>query len=466
MMYLDNNTICAIATPPGNGAIALLRVSGDKAFDICDDIVLFKRKGKKIANQKTQTIHYCNVMENDIIIDDVLVGIYKKPHSYTGEDLIEISCHGSRYIQQKILEILINKGARLAQPGEFTLRAFLNGKMDLTQAEAVADLIQSNNKVFHDTAINQMRGGITHELTNLRQELLHFASLIELELDFSEEDVEFANRTDLKLYIDKVQKVLSNLIQSFSYGNAIKNGIPVAIIGSPNVGKSTLLNALLKEEKAIVSEIPGTTRDTIEDTIHIEGIEFRFIDTAGIRNTRNKIESLGIKKTFEKINRASIILYLFDISEPFENIKSKIKDLKLKNEQKLIILLNKIDKIGSDKFIRLYDKKRIDKKVPVILISAKQNIQIDMVIQFLIKSVQKSNFRNNDLIITNIRHYDALKNAFDAGIRVTKGLKLKLTNDLLAQDIREMLYYIGTITGEITNNEILNSIFKNFCIGK
>ncbi|MBN2350235.1 MAG: tRNA uridine-5-carboxymethylaminomethyl(34) synthesis GTPase MnmE [Bacteroidales bacterium] len=463
----EKDTICAIATPPGIGALAIVRASGEKAIEICDKI--YDYQGKRLAKQPANTIHYGFITNNSKLIDEVLVSIFRAPNSYTGENSVEISCHGSIYIQQEILKALIRNGARQALPGEFTLRAFMNGKMDLSQAEAVADLIASSSEASHNVAINQMRGGFSSELKNLRNKLLHFVSLVELELDFSEEDVEFANRNELKNLIQEVKNVIDMLSVSFEYGNVIKNGIPVAIIGKPNVGKSTLLNSLIKEEKAIVSEIAGTTRDAIEDVIVIEGISFRFIDTAGLRDTDDVIESLGIKVTHEKISKAKIVLWLADAGNCLAEINQGINEIKaiLGKKQRLFVLINKIDKYEEAEIDLKYGKinfKGLDKKDRVILISAKKHFQLDRLHDELVNAILPE--KQDDVIITNIRHYEALQLASKALERALSGIDKNLPGDLLAQDIRETMHYIGEISGEITTDEILGNIFKNFCIGK
>jgi tRNA modification GTPase len=458
----QESTICAIATASGQGAISVIRLSGPETFKICDAI----SPKKKLSKQKSHTVHYCKIFDNDNVVDEVLISVFHSPNSYTGENVAEISCHGSIYIQQQIMELLLKHGAVLAKPGEFTMRAFMNGKMDLSQAEAVADLINSSSKTGHDAAIHQMRGGFSREIINLRGQLLNFASLVELELDFSEEDVKFADRNALKDNVLHIQEIIEKLIQSFSYGNVIKNGVPVAIVGKPNVGKSTLLNSLLNEEKAIVSEIPGTTRDAIEDYITIEGFLFRFIDTAGIRQSSDLIENLGIERTFENIKKASVVLLLVDANENAEFILKQIDEIKLDDEQHLAVLINKIDKaIEKDLDVRVKFLRK-HSKYEVIKISAKKRENIQLIHQFLIKSVKEKVPSDNNMIVTNIRHYEALKNTYEAGQRVINGIETNLPSDLMAQDIREMLYHLGTITGEITTDEILGNIFKNFCIGK
>ena len=457
----DQSTICALATPAGTGALAIIRLSGEKAWVITEKI--FKPQGRPFA-PAPNSISYGTIYDEDLIIDEVLASFFKAPYSYSGEDIVEFSCHGSPYIQQQILQLLIKNDARLAQPGEFTLRAFLNNKMDLSQAEAVADLIASNSKVSHEIAINQIRGGYSKKMEQLRSELLKFTSLIELELDFSEENVEFAKRTELLDLLNALDREISILTDSFSVGNALKNGIPVAIIGKPNVGKSTLLNILLNEDKAIVSEIPGTTRDAIEDTINIKGISFRFIDTAGLRESTEKIEAIGIQRTYEKIKQAKIILYLFDISNTsLDEISNTIHDFQEHIEgtdKKLIIIANMIDKL-----IEMPKSFKELLKYETIYISAKRRENIQMIINSLLKNVEHEN-ATEGTIVTNARHFEALNNARAALIRVKNGISEKIPADLCAQDLREALYHIGSITGTVTNNEILESIFKNFCIGK
>lgn len=466
----DNSTIAAISTAPGMGAIAIIRLSGSDSISICDR-VFHSPTLKKMVNQPANTLHFGVIKNGDDIIDEVVVSIYKAPHSYTGEDVVEISCHGSTYVQQKILEILVMNGARLAQPGEFTLRAFLNGKMDLSQAEAVADLISSTSKAIHKVAINQMRGGFAAEIKKLRERLLHFVSLIELELDFSEEDVEFADRRELKKLVIEIEQIIKKLKDSFSLGNAIKNGIPVAIAGKTNTGKSTLLNLLLKEDRAIVSDIAGTTRDFIEDTITIDGINFRFIDTAGLRHTSDKIEKLGIERTYKKIEQAEIVLLVVDATEPPELAVSSIQQIILevrKKKEKLVVILNKIDRCTPEKIKSLSNilKNKLGDMGKLVALSAKNGENLSELEKVLKELVHSENLEQNEVIITNVRHYEALGKSHDAVLRVIEGLNHKIASDLIAQDIREALHYLGEITGEITTDEILGNIFKNFCIGK
>ena len=467
------DTIAALATAPGAGAIAVIRVSGSDALPIVSD--LFKAKsGKVLKEQDSHTLHLGNIVDGKRIIDEALVSIFKGKRSYTGEPTVEISCHGSSYIQQEILQLLFRNGCRAAKAGEFTLRAFINGKMDLSQAEAVADLIASDNAGSHQIAMQQMRGGFSNEIAQLRQELLNFASLIELELDFAEEDVEFANREEFQNLITKITRVLKRLIDSFATGNVIKNGIPVAIVGEPNVGKSTLLNALLNEERAIVSDIAGTTRDTIEDEISIGGIGFRFIDTAGIRETADVIEGLGIKKTFEKISQAQVVLYLIN-SEKFKDQAElfTVEIQKIRNrfpDKPLVLVANKIDHLTEA------EQESINKqlaallsegnKSAVLLISAKTGTGVEELKEQLLQFVNTGALRNNETLVTNSRHYDSLLKALEEIEKVQLGIDVGLSGDLLAIDIREALYHFGEITGQVTNDELLGNIFANFCIGK
>lgn len=460
-----NDTIIALATPSGVGAIAVIRLSGKDVIHIVANFFTSKYGNKKLIDQKTHTVHLGNIIDNKRIVDEVLVTVFKGPHSYTGENVIEISCHGSHYIQQEIIQLFLRNGCRMASAGEFTLRAFLNGKLDLSQAEAVADLISSDNEASHQIAMQQMRGGFSSEIAKLREELLNFASLIELELDFAEEDVEFADRTQFKDLVEHITFVLKRLIDSFAVGNVIKNGIPVAIVGEPNVGKSTLLNALLNEERAIVSEIAGTTRDTIEDEISIGGIGFRFIDTAGIRDTKDVVESIGIKKTFEKIEQAQVVIYLFD-STQFNSMGSqfKVELEKIKNkypQKPLIILANKVDQIDNTQIAN------IQTDIPDIqLLSAKTGFGVEQLTNTLLKLINTGTLRNNETIVTNTRHYDSLLKALEEILKVKDGLDSGLSGDLMAIDIRQALYHFGEITGEITNDDLLGNIFANFCIGK
>ena len=462
---IPQETIVALATPSGAGAIAIIRLSGKEAISIAAD-VFQSVSGKDITKQKTHTIHLGHIVDNGKVYDQVLLSIFKGPNSYTGENVIEISCHGSTFIQQQIIQLLLRKGAKMAQAGEFTLRAFLNGKLDLSQAEAVADLIASDNEASHQIAMQQMRGGFSNEIAKLREELLNFASLIELELDFAEEDVEFADRTQFHELLERIEFVLKRLIDSFAVGNVIKNGIPVAIVGEPNVGKSTLLNALLNEERAIVSDIAGTTRDTIEDELVINGIGFRFIDTAGIRETKDVVESIGIQKTFEKIEQAQVVLFLVDSTEltmeSLEGLKVEVEKIKNKYPQKaLLTIFNKKDKLDESLLRNL--ESQIENS---IFISAKQKVGIDELKNELMSFVNTGALRNNETIVTNTRHYDSLLKALEEVQKVKWGLDSGLSSDLMAIDIRSALHYFGEITGEVTNDELLGNIFANFCIGK
>ena len=469
---IQNDTIVALASPSGAGAIAVIRVSGSDAIVVSNSI-FNSVSGKDITKQKTHTLHLGHIVDGTKIIDQVLLSIFKSPNSYTGENTIEISCHGSTYIQQQIIQLLLRKGCRMANAGEFTLRSFLNGKMDLSQAEAVADLISSDNEASHQIAMQQMRGGFSNEIKEMRQELLNFASLIELELDFAEEDVAFADRRQFRELLNRIEFVLKRLIDSFAVGNVIKNGIPVAIVGEPNVGKSTLLNALLNEERAIVSEIAGTTRDTIEDELVIGGIGFRFIDTAGIRETADVIESLGIRKTFEKIEQAQVVLYLVDgsrlsVDGKLENLLLEVGKTRNQFPQKpIVVVINKTDLISPEN-VSIIDKKLTtnNQQLTTIYISAKENIGVDELKNQLLSFVNTGSLRNNETIVTNTRHYDSLLKALDEIQKVNYGLQTNIPSDLMAIDIREALYHFGMITGEVTNDELLGNIFANFCIGK
>jgi tRNA modification GTPase len=465
-----NDSIVALATPSGAGAISIIRISGQNAIEIGASV--FKSiKNKDLTQQKTHTLHLGHIIDEGKTLDEVLISIFKGPNSYTGENTIEISCHGSTYIQQQIIQLLLRKGCRMANAGEFTLRAFLNGKLDLSQAEAVADLISSDNEASHQIAMQQMRGGFSNEIAKLREELLNFASLIELELDFAEEDVEFADRTQFHELLNRIEFVLKRLIDSFAVGNVIKNGIPVAIVGEPNVGKSTLLNALLNEERAIVSDIAGTTRDTIEDELVIGGVGFRFIDTAGIRETKDVVESIGIQKTFEKIEQAQVVLFIIDSLQLIidnEN-KVKIEIEKIRNQfplKPIIVVINKVDTLNPEDRIKLEHQLSIINYQLSIEISAKQKTGIDELKNTLLSFVNTGALRNNETIVTNTRHYDSLLKALDEIQKVKFGLESNLSSDLMALDIKEALYHFGLITGQVTNDELLGNIFANFCIGK
>jgi tRNA modification GTPase len=502
-------TICAIATPPGQGAIAIIRLSGPDALRICEDIFSPKKKDLKITEAATHTIHFGTILKDKEILDETLVSIFREPHSYTGENAVEISCHGSSYIQQKIVELLMNKGARLAKPGEFTLRAFLNGKFDLSQAEAVADLIAASSRSAHDLALQQMRGGFSMKIAELRTRLLNFASLIELELDFSQEDVQFADRKELVNLLNEIKAEIVHLASSFSYGNVLKTGIPVAIIGKPNVGKSTLLNAILNEERAIVSEIPGTTRDTIEDTIVIHNYAFRFIDTAGLRHSTDVIEAEGVERTYEKIRQAAIVLYVFDVRDA-EGIELRAEWLggmeagkqgSGEGDKTIGLYDDKTIGLYDDKTVRLNDDKTIsnkaaDRRPPTadlkkfiliankadlleetpkhlkdllehecIFISAKRKENINLILERLVDVVGEMKVQDT-AVVSNIRHYDALNGALQSVEAVLTGLSAGMSSDLVTVDLRTALYHLGEITGQITTDEILGNIFGKFCVGK
>ena len=465
MIFRDNReTICALSTAPGTGAIAVIRVSGERSLEVVSNIFKPAQKDLNIRNASSHTIHFGTIFEGESVLDEVLISVFRAPNSYTGEEVVEISSHGSVYIQQKIIEVLLSEGIRLASPGEFTFRAFTNGKLDLTQAEAVTDLIASHSKTSHDLAIHQMRGGFSGKIKELRKALVDFTALIELELDFSEEDVEFADRSELKALLDKLLSEIEALIQSFRLGNVIKNGIPVAIVGKPNVGKSTLLNAILNEEKAIVSEIPGTTRDAIEDTIVIGGYSFRFIDTAGLRAAENKIETIGIERTWAKIGEASIILYVFDVTQQsFQDVMNEIADIReitAEQSNHLVLVGNKTDQLselpqGFKDFVEL----------ETIFVSGKRKENIHLLAEHLVGLVKDVNL-NDRTIISNSRHFEALIRAREAVESVQEGFAQGVPTDLVTIDIRRALYHLGEITGEITTDEILDHIFSRFCIGK
>ncbi len=474
---IPKDIIVALATPSGAGAIAVIRISGEGALQLVSGV--FKSvSGKDLAGQKSHTIHLGHVVADGKVLDQVLASIFRAPHSYTGEEVVEISCHGSSYIQQQLIQLFLRNGARMAQPGEFTLRAFLNGKMDLSQAEAVADLIASENEASHQLAIRQMRGGFSNELSVLRTELLNFASLMELELDFAEEDVEFADRSQFQALIERIESTLKALIDSFALGNVLKRGIPIAIAGAPNVGKSTLLNALLKEEKALVSEIAGTTRDSIEDEMVIGGIGFRFIDTAGIRETTDVVEGMGIRRTYDQIEKARVVLYMLDApavladKEVLKRTEGEIEQLSARFPKKqLILLANKTDLLpgGREQEITLRLQPLVRKHTDsarVIAVSARQGGGLEELKQELLGLVNTGALRNDETIVTNSRHYDALLKALEATQQVRQGMEAEVSGDLLAVDIRQVLYHFGEITGEITTDDLLGNIFANFCIGK
>jgi tRNA modification GTPase len=460
-----NDTICAMSTPPGISAIAVIRLSGPKAVSISNLFFKSPKANLTVEQFDTHTAHFGFFATENEVIDEVVLTVFRNPHSYTGDDIVEISCHGSEYIQQRVLEVLIDAGARMAREGEFTLRAFLNGRLDLSQAEAVADLISSRSKVAHELALSQMRGGFSQRIKDMRSQLLDLASLLELELDFSEEDVEFADRGKLKGLIGGIIAEMTNLASSFSLGNVIKKGIPVAIIGKPNVGKSTLLNALLNEERAIVSEIPGTTRDTIEDTFTTNGITFRFIDTAGLRShTTDAIETIGISRTYEKIKEASVILYLFDIStitvDEIDELRIEFRDHIDDPEKHFLLIGNKTDLMLEvpSHITALFD-------LETIFISAKRKENINLIIERLIKTAKTANI-GDQAIVSNARHYHSIISTLNALNEASKGLDKNIPTDLIATDIRSALHHLGEITGEVTTEDILGNIFGKFCIGK
>ncbi len=457
----QNDTICAIATGSGTSAISMIRVTGSQAIPIVNTLF----QGRNLEESASHKAHFGRILKDNKLIDEVVVTVFKSPRTYTGEDLVEISCHGSHFIRENILRLLIAGGARLANPGEFTMLAFLNGKLDLSQAEAVADLIEAETESAHEIALQQMRGGFALKLKALRQQLLDFASLVELELDFGEEDVDFADRGQLEELVHAVLRVLGQLMESFKTGNAIKSGIPVVIAGKPNAGKSTLLNTLLQEERAIVSDIAGTTRDVIEDELVIDGMAYRFIDTAGIRDTADEIEAIGVAKTLEKLKSAAIVLYLFDVNEPAQDITQAVEQLRTVTQgtkANLVLVANKVDVIGVErtqqKFAELAQNE-------LHYLSAKSESALQTVTA-LLKVYTESNLTQSDVVVSNSRHFEALGQAHAALTRVAEGLNHEVTGDFLAMDIRQALHFLGSITGEVSNDELLGNIFANFCIGK
>ncbi len=458
MKGLFNNTVCAISSPPGVGAISVIRLTGEKSHQILTNIISSK---SKYENLKAGKLLFTKILADGNILDEVLLVKFDAPNSFTGENMLEIYCHGSEFIQQEILNLLVKNGANIALPGEFTKRAFINGKMDLSQSEAVADIISSNSSESHRLAINQLKGGISNEIALLREKMIELISLMELELDFSEEDVEFADRSRLLQIIQEIKTKINLLIESFKYGNAVKNGVPVAIVGKPNTGKSTLLNTLLKEDRAIVSDIPGTTRDSIEEEIFIDGIKFRFIDTAGLRESKDKIEEIGVKRSLEKINLSQVILLIIEANSSEKEIDTIIKQVEkeINSSQKLILVFNKID---------LLNKENIDIKYNYesIKISAKHNKNIDLLhnsLSFYVKSLKTG---IGDVILTNARHIEVLHKIDLALDRAIEGLNMQLSSDLVSQDLREAMHYLGEITGQVSNEEVLGAIFSKFCIGK
>jgi tRNA modification GTPase len=471
---MTQDTIVALATPPGSGAIAVVRISGPKAHQIAGKFFrpLLKKgleEGRIVDQLATNSVTLGHIYDGDKILDEVLLTKFSAPRSYTGEDVIEISCHGSNFIQQQLINLCLANGARMAEAGEFTLQAFLNGKMDLAQAEAVADLIASESAASHQIAIQQMRGGFTDQLSELRKQLLNYLSLIELELDFSEEDVDFADRTQLNELIAQLETYLRQLIDSFAMGNVLKSGIPVAIVGRPNVGKSTLLNALLNEERAIVSDVAGTTRDSIEDEINIEGVRFRFIDTAGIRQTQDKVESIGIQRTFEKIEKSRLVLMLFDAGKvDLADVSQQVHEVQERFVEKpLVIVLNKMDSVSLSRKQQIQDY--IDQELPnevVILLSAKEREGVQQLQESLIRIFNTGLLSGDAALVSNARHFAALKTAHQSLQEATHGLQAGISSEFVATDLRKVAEQIGLITGEITNDEVLGNIFANFCIGK
>jgi tRNA modification GTPase len=467
-MTNNEDTIVALATPNGIGAIGVIRLSGPDAITIAQKVW----KGKDLTKQASHTLHFGCIMDGDMELDEVVASLFVAPRSYTRENVVEISCHGSNYIIESIIKLFIKNGARAAKAGEFTLRAFLNGQLDLSQAEAVADLIASNSKASQQIALQQLRGGFSNQLTQLREQLVTFASLIELELDFAEEDVEFANRDQLKKLIHEITKVIGSLIQSFELGNAIKNGVNTVIAGRPNAGKSTLLNALLNEERAIVSHIPGTTRDTIEEVLNIKGINFRLIDTAGIREATDAIEQIGVQRTMEKISQSALLIYVFDAEQiTAEELNADIESLQ-KPGITMLIVANKIDLLEEGEKLKNFKEKhrnfsgfQTSQPTGLVMISAKEKQQIDELKQQIYAAAIKENLTGHETLVTNIRHLEALQKTEEALIRVLDGIDT-VTSDFLSMDIKQALHYLGEITGAVTTDDLLENIFSKFCIGK
>lgn len=467
LLTMDNlqDTIVALATPNGIGAIAVIRLSGLDAINIANSVW----KGKDLTKQASHTIHFGHIMDGDLMLDEVLVSLFVAPKSYTRENVVEISCHASGYIIESIIKLFIKKGARSAKPGEFTLRAFLNGQLDLSQAKAVADLIASNSKASQQVALQQLRGGFSNQLQGLREQLVNFASLIELELDFAEEDVEFANRNQLKQLIVDITRIIGRLIQSFELGNAIKQGVNTVIAGRPNAGKSTLLNALLNEERAIVSHIPGTTRDTIEEVLNIQGINFRLIDTAGIREATDAIEQIGVQRTMEKISQSALLIYVFDAEQiTLEELKNDLESLQSPGIAMLLVA-NKMDLIQEDKkqeSIQEFFRTSGLPDLQTIFISAKEKLHIDDLKNKIYGTAIKDQLSGDETLVTNIRHLEALQKTEEALIRVLSGIDGSITSDFLSMDIKQALHYLGEITGAVTTDDLLDNIFSKFCIGK
>jgi tRNA modification GTPase len=455
-MINNEETIVALATPNGIGAIGVIRLSGPGAINIANDVF----KGKDLTQQASHTIHFGQIVDGELVLDEVLVSLFIAPRSYTRENVVEISCHGSNYIIESIIKLLIKNGARSAKPGEFTLRAFLNGQLDLSQAEAVADLIAANSKASQQVAMKQLRGGFSTQLQALREQLVNFASLVELELDFSEEDVEFANRDQLKQLIHNITKIVGQLIQSFELGNVIKNGVNTVIAGRPNAGKSTLLNALLNEERAIVSHIPGTTRDTIEEILNINGINFRLIDTAGIREATDTIEQIGVQRTMEKISQSALLIYVFDAVEiTIEELTNDIENLQ-KPGITMLIVANKADLLSAEQLLSMPHIQS------AVVISAKQKQHIDELKNKIYHAAVKHELTSDETLVTNVRHLEALQKTESALIRLLEGINTQVTSDFLAMDIKQALHYLGEITGTVTTDDLLDNIFSKFCIGK
>ena len=468
MTNIKEETIVALATPNGVGAIGVIRLSGPDAITIANSVF----KGKDLAKQESHTIHFGQIADGDLLLDEVLVSLFIAPRSYTRENVVEISCHASNYIIESIIKLLIKKGARSAKPGEFTLRAFLNGQLDLSQAEAVADLIAANSKASQQVAMQQLRGGFSNQLQALREQLVNFASLVELELDFSEEDVEFANRDQLKQLIHNIVRIVGQLIQSFELGNAIKNGVNTVIAGRPNAGKSTLLNTLLNEERAIVSHIPGTTRDTIEEVLNINGINFRLIDTAGIREATDTIEQMGVQRTMEKISQSALLIYVFDAAEiTIEELNNDLENLQ-KPGVTMLVVANKADLLNSEfempnaKGLEMENSEIQTRQSAFIFISAKQKQHIDELKQKIYSSAVKHQLNGDETLVTNIRHLEALQKTESALLRLLEGIDTHVTSDFLAMDIKQALHYLGEITGTVTTDDLLDNIFSKFCIGK
>ena len=456
MANIKEETIVALATPNGIGAIGVIRLSGPDAIVIANSVF----KGKDLTKQESHTIHFGQILDGDLLLDEVLVSLFVAPRSYTRENVVEISCHGSNYIIESIIKLLIKKGARSAKPGEFTLRAFLNGQLDLSQAEAVADLIAANSKASQQVAMQQLRGGFSNQLQALRDQLVNFASLVELELDFSEEDVEFANREQLKQLIHNITKIVGQLIQSFELGNVIKNGVNTVIAGRPNAGKSTLLNALLNEERAIVSHIPGTTRDTIEEVLNINGINFRLIDTAGIREATDAIEQIGVQRTMEKISQSALLIYVFDAAEiTIEELNGDLESLQQPGITMLVVA-NKADLLNEEQLLSLPHTQS------AIIISAKQKQHIDELKHKIYSAAVKHQLSGDETLVTNVRHLEALQKTESALISLLEGIDTQVTSDFLAMDIKQALHYLGEITGTVTTDDLLDNIFSKFCIGK